>query len=52
MLHVLIGRIGEKYVDATRGNLSLDFILAISTLYWLTDTYPSSIYAYRYVIQI
>ena len=45
----LTRRIGEKYTEAWRGKLSLDYILAITTLYWLTDTYPSSIYPYRFV---
>ena len=49
MLRADLRRIGEKYVDAMRGKLPLDFLLAISTLYWLTDTYPSSVYPYRYV---
>ncbi len=29
--------------------LSLETILTFTTLYWLTDTYPSSIYTYRWV---
>ncbi len=40
-------RIGEKYEEWSDITPSLDAILAITTLYWLTDTFPSSIYTYR-----
>lgn len=41
--------IGEKFLDwrDSRTPPSLDHILANITLYWLTESYPSSIYTYR-----
>lgn len=42
-------RIGEKYVDWSDEDLSLDTILESVTLYWLTETFPTSIYACRHV---
>ena len=45
----LTGRIGEKYLEWSDQSPSLETILDIATLYWVTDTYASSIYTYRYV---
>lgn len=42
-------RIGEKYLEWSDITPTLDELLTIITLYWLTDTFPSSIYTYRYV---
>ena len=43
-------RIGEKFLDWTDITPPLDTILESVTLYWLTETFPSSIYPYRQVI--
>jgi hypothetical protein len=46
-------RTGEKYMAGRPyGPELLEEILTFVTLYWLTDTYPSSIYYYRYVSKI
>lgn len=45
----LLAWIGEKYREWSDESPSIETILSIVTLYWLTDTYPSSIYTYRYV---
>ena len=45
----LIRRIGEKFLDWSDNAPSIETILTFATLYWVTDTYPSSIYEYRYV---
>ena len=42
-------RIGEKFLDWTDEELPLDSILIAVTLYWLTETFPTSIYSYRQV---
>lgn len=42
-----IGRIGEKFLEWTDEDPSLDEILSSVTLYWLTDTFPRCIYPYR-----
>ena len=42
-------RIGEKFLTWTDATPSMDEILASVTLYWLTNTFPSSIYPYRQV---
>ena len=42
-------RIGEKYLVASDPQLSVETILTFASLYWFTDTYPSSIYIYRQV---
>ena len=44
-----IHRLGEKYMEWSDITPSLETILSFTTLYWLTDTYPSSIYTYRWV---
>lgn len=44
-----IRRIGEKYLEWVDDPLSPDDILESVTLYWLTETFPRSIYAYRQV---
>ncbi|RFU33849.1 hypothetical protein B7463_g2486, partial [Scytalidium lignicola] len=43
----LLTWIGEKFVHWVDEPLPLDTILASVTLYWLTDTFPRSIYHYR-----
>jgi len=46
----LLAWVGEKLIDwADGGNFSLDNVLRIVTLYWLTETFPTSIYPYRHV---
>ncbi|KAK4683554.1 hypothetical protein P7C73_g6691, partial [Tremellales sp. Uapishka_1] len=44
----LLSWIGEKYLEWSDESPSMETILTFATLYWLTDTYPSSIYTYRY----
>ncbi|OCF44445.1 hypothetical protein I317_01705 [Kwoniella heveanensis CBS 569] len=40
--------IGEKFLTWSDEDPSLDTILTFISLYWFTDTYPSSIWNYRY----
>jgi hypothetical protein len=42
-------RIGEKFLDWTDSDLPMDTILEAITLYWVTETFPTSIYPYRQV---
>lgn len=42
-------RIGEKFLEWVDDPLPPDHILESITLYWLTDTFPRSIYTYRQV---
>lgn len=42
-------RIGEKFLEWVDDPLPPQHILESITLYWLTDTFPRSIYAYRQV---
>jgi hypothetical protein len=42
-------RIGEKFLDWVDQELDLEIILESVTLYWLTQTYPRSLYVYREV---
>ena len=42
-------RIGEKFLAWTDDDPPLDTILGAVTLYWLTETFPTSIYQYRQV---
>jgi hypothetical protein len=42
-------RIGEKFLDWTDTDPPLDTILEAVTLYWVTETFPRSIYPYRRV---
>lgn len=42
-------RIGEKYLDWTDEDPSFETILEVVTLYWLTETFPTSIFPYRNV---
>ncbi|CAD6573514.1 MAG: hypothetical protein TREMPRED_000846 [Tremellales sp. Tagirdzhanova-0007] len=44
----LLAWLGEKYMEWSDITPSLETILSFTTLYWLTDTYPSSIYTYRW----
>jgi len=43
----LLSWIGEKFLDWTDEDPSLDEILSSVTLYWLTETFPRCIYPYR-----
>jgi len=43
----LLSWIGEKFLEWTDDDPSLDSILESVTLYWLTDTFPRCIYPYR-----
>ncbi|KAF2091834.1 alpha/beta-hydrolase [Saccharata proteae CBS 121410] len=45
----LLAWIGEKFLDWTDTDPSLDTILESVSLYWLTDTFPKAIYTYREV---
>ncbi|EGR53043.1 uncharacterized protein TRIREDRAFT_103175 [Trichoderma reesei QM6a] len=47
MTNVVFGRIGEKFLAWTDEDPPLDEVLASVTLYWLTETFPRSIYPYR-----
>ena len=42
-------RIGEKFLDWSDEDPPLDVILEAVILYWLTETFPTSIYSYRQV---
>jgi len=42
-------RNGEKLLLVSHPKLDMDTILAFTSLWWFTDTYPSSIYPYRQV---
>ena len=42
-------RIAEKFLDWTDEDSPLDVILESVSLYWLTETLPTSIYPYRQV---
>ncbi|TAQ88112.1 hypothetical protein B7494_g3562 [Chlorociboria aeruginascens] len=43
----LLAWIGEKFIDWSDTTPPVDEILAHITLYWLTNTYPTSIFPYR-----
>jgi microsomal epoxide hydrolase len=43
----LLSWIGEKFLEWTDEDPSVDTILASVSLYWLTDTFPRCIYPYR-----
>lgn len=45
----LLAWIGEKFIEWTDETPELDTILEAVTLYWLTETFPTSIYPYRQV---
>lgn len=45
----LLTWIGEKFRDWTDIEPPIDETLTSVSLYWLTDTYPTSIYAYRHM---
>ena len=44
-------RVGEKFLEWVDDPLPPDHILESITLYWLTETFPRSIYSYRQVSQ-
>ena len=44
-----IFRVGEKFLDWSDVDPSLDTILETVSLYWLTETFPRSVYPYRSV---
>ncbi|KAF4444177.1 hypothetical protein F53441_11236 [Fusarium austroafricanum] len=46
----LLAWIGEKFRDWTDETPPLQEILTSVTLYWLTDTFPTSIYTYRQLV--
>ena len=43
----LLSWIGEKFLEYSDDTLDVDAILTSIALYWLTDTFPTSIYQYR-----
>ncbi|KAG8531141.1 uncharacterized protein KY384_004499 [Bacidia gigantensis] len=43
----LLAWMGEKFLDWSDQDLPLDVILEAVSLYWLTETFPTSIYPYR-----
>ncbi|GME36712.1 hypothetical protein FGRMN_3865 [Neofusicoccum parvum] len=43
----LLAWIGEKFLEWPEIPFSTDFILTSVSLWWLTETFPTSIYAYR-----
>ncbi|KAF2099943.1 alpha/beta-hydrolase [Rhizodiscina lignyota] len=43
----LLAWIGEKFLDWTDDDPSMDEILSSVTLYWFTETFPRSMYPYR-----
>lgn len=45
----LLAWIGEKYLEWSDENPSIETILEAVSLYWFTDTFPTSIFAYREV---
>lgn len=45
----LLAWIGEKYLDGMLVPATQELILRFVSLYWLTQTYPTSIYMYRQV---
>ncbi|KAF6812970.1 epoxide hydrolase 6 [Colletotrichum plurivorum] len=49
----LLAWIGEKYLEAvdSRHPLPLETILDLVSLYWLTETFPRSIYPYRALVE-
>lgn len=46
---IYLQRVGEKFLEWVDDPLPPDHILESITLYWLTDTFPRSIYTYRQV---
>lgn len=46
------GRIGEKFLEWSDKDPSLDDILTGVTLYWFTDAYPRTIYPYRGMVRM
>lgn len=42
-------RIGEKFLEWPEIPFGTDFILTSVSLWWLSETFPTSIYAYREV---
>ncbi|KAF4903725.1 putative epoxide hydrolase [Colletotrichum fructicola] len=50
----LLAWIGEKYVHWTDPlhRLSIQTILELTTLYWLTETFPRSLYPYRHLAPV
>ncbi|KAA8651353.1 uncharacterized protein ATNIH1004_000235 [Aspergillus tanneri] len=47
----LLAWIGEKYLEWSEKDPDLDTILETVTLYWLTQTLPSSLYHYRQLFE-
>lgn len=46
----MLAWIGEKFLEWTDEDPSVDEILESVSLYWLTDTYPRCIYPYRAIV--
>ncbi|GAA5987786.1 hypothetical protein JCM11641_004929 [Rhodosporidiobolus odoratus] len=47
----LLAWLAEKFRDWTDEDLPLDSVLAIATMWWLRESYPSSIWAYADMMQ-
>jgi len=47
----MLAWIGEKYLEWTDEDPSLEDILRAVSLYWLTDTFPRAIYPYRAFVE-
>ena len=43
----LLSWVGEKFLEWTDDDPDVDEVLTNITLWWLTDTFPTSIYPYR-----
>lgn len=48
-ISLMTSRVGEKWLEWVDEPLSPEHILESITLYWLTETFPRSIYTYRQV---
>ncbi|BGP24824.1 hypothetical protein JCM10295v2_003744 [Rhodotorula toruloides] len=47
----LLAWLGEKYRDWTDEELPLDHVLSIATIWWIRDSFPSSIWAYADILK-
>jgi microsomal epoxide hydrolase len=45
----LLAWLAEKFLDWTDEDPSVDYVLEMASLWWLTETFPTSIYPYREV---
>jgi microsomal epoxide hydrolase len=48
----LLAWIGEKFLDWTDEDPSVEFVLEMASLWWLTGCYPSTVYPYREFISM